>query len=98
MSTKIADRSVGSYLDALASKEPTPGGGAACALTAGQGAALLAMTVAVSGAERWDIAGVDGNQLMRRLHEARRRFVELAVQQGEPIEIGIKRHELGPPD
>lgn len=32
-----------SYLDALASKHPTPGGGAAAALTAAQGTALLSM-------------------------------------------------------
>lgn len=39
----IADQSVGSYLDRLASGDPTPGGGAAGAIHAAQGAALIRM-------------------------------------------------------
>ena len=39
----IADQSVGSCLDRLASGDPTPGGGAAGAIHAAQGAALIAM-------------------------------------------------------
>jgi formiminotetrahydrofolate cyclodeaminase len=41
--TALESQSIKSYLQALASGEPTPGGGAAAALTAAQGAALLAM-------------------------------------------------------
>lgn len=39
----IADQSVGGYLDQLASGDPTPGGGAAGAIHAAQGAALISM-------------------------------------------------------
>jgi formiminotetrahydrofolate cyclodeaminase len=39
----IADQSVGSYLDRLASSDPTPGGGAAGAVHAAQAAALIGM-------------------------------------------------------
>lgn len=39
----ISEETVSSYLARLASREPTPGGGAAAALHAAQGAALVAM-------------------------------------------------------
>ena len=39
----ISSESIGGYLARLASREPTPGGGAAAALHAAQGAALVAM-------------------------------------------------------
>ncbi|TDT79440.1 formiminotetrahydrofolate cyclodeaminase [Arthrobacter sp. AG258] len=39
----ISSESIGSYLARLAAKQPTPGGGAAAALHAAQGAALVAM-------------------------------------------------------
>lgn len=40
---KLADMSVKSYLDVLASDAPAPGGGSVSALSAAQGAALVAM-------------------------------------------------------
>ena len=39
----ISEETIGSYLTRLASRQPTPGGGAAAALHAAQGAALVAM-------------------------------------------------------
>lgn len=41
--TRIQDETVGGYLDRLAARVPAPGGGAAAALHAAQGAALLGM-------------------------------------------------------
>lgn len=43
MTNQLTDLSVTAFLDALASAEPTPGGGSASALAAAQGAALVAM-------------------------------------------------------
>lgn len=45
MDTAIATQTVAAFLDALAAKRSTPGGGAAAALAAGQGAALLSMVL-----------------------------------------------------
>jgi formiminotetrahydrofolate cyclodeaminase len=39
----VHDETIGGYLDRLAAREPAPGGGAAAALHAAQGAALLGM-------------------------------------------------------
>ena len=39
----ISSETINEYLARLASREPTPGGGAAAALHAAQGAALVAM-------------------------------------------------------
>ena len=56
----IASQSVDRYLDRLASGDPTPGGGAAAALHAAQGAALVAMvarfTTGARFADRGDYA------------------------------------------
>lgn len=41
--TEIKDKSVETFLDELASKQPTPGGGSAAAVMGAQGAALVSM-------------------------------------------------------
>lgn len=41
--TPLADQSLGAYLDTLAAREPTPGGGAVAAVHLSQAAALVAM-------------------------------------------------------
>lgn len=45
LDTAIATQTVAAFLDALAAKQSTPGGGSAAALAAGQGAALLSMVL-----------------------------------------------------
>jgi formiminotetrahydrofolate cyclodeaminase len=50
---RIQDETVGGYLDKLAARLPAPGGGAAAALHAAQGAALLAMVARYSTGERY---------------------------------------------
>jgi formiminotetrahydrofolate cyclodeaminase len=53
----IADQTVSSYLDRLGSGDPTPGGGAAGAVHAAQGAALIAMVARfTTGARYADVA------------------------------------------
>jgi methenyltetrahydrofolate cyclohydrolase len=46
--TAAGDRTISSFLEALAAREPAPGGGAAAALHAAQGAALVAMVAVYS--------------------------------------------------
>lgn len=57
------DRTISSFLEALAAREPAPGGGAAAALHAAQGAALVGM-VAVYSDRGEDEAAID---LARRI-------------------------------
>jgi formiminotetrahydrofolate cyclodeaminase len=47
------DRTIDAYLEHLAAREPAPGGGAAAALHAAQGAALLAMVARYTTGEKY---------------------------------------------
>ena len=49
----LSTEKIGDYLDRLSSREPTPGGGAAAALHAAQGAALIAMVARYSTGEKY---------------------------------------------
>ena len=52
--TSLGDMSVSGFLAALASKSPTPGGGAAAAVTLAQSAALGSMVIAYTeGKAKW---------------------------------------------
>ena len=85
MTIIIADESVSSYLVKLASNTPTPGGGAATAITAAQGAALLGMVARISGAEAAVIASVDKGCL---------RLQELATIDGKVFDSVMKAMHL----
>jgi formiminotetrahydrofolate cyclodeaminase len=50
---RIQDETVGGYLDRLAARLPAPGGGAAAALHAAQGAALLGMVARYTTGEKY---------------------------------------------
>ena len=69
--TRVGDRTISSFLEALAAREPAPGGGAAAALHAAQGAALVAM-VAVYSDRGDDQAAVELAQRIARDAEALR--------------------------
>lgn len=49
----ISDEKIGDFLERLADRVPTPGGGAAAALHAAQGAALLAMVARYTTGEKY---------------------------------------------
>ena len=48
----IRDQTIGEFLDQLAERVPAPGGGAAAALLAAQGAALLGMVARYTTGEK----------------------------------------------
>lgn len=73
--SSLSRQTIADYLAALASKAPTPGGGAAVGVTAAQAAALLAMALHVTGPAAWGEAGV---ALETELARARVRFLDLA--------------------
>jgi formiminotetrahydrofolate cyclodeaminase len=68
----LTGRTVADFLAALASTDPTPGGGSASALAGAMGAALLAMVGAMPSRRAPSAADVD------RLQQAGRRCAELA--------------------
>lgn len=49
----MQDQTIGGYLERLAAREPAPGGGAAAALHAAQGAALVAMVARYTTGEKY---------------------------------------------
>jgi formiminotetrahydrofolate cyclodeaminase len=54
----MQEQTIGAYLERLAAREPAPGGGAAAALHAAQGAALLAMVARYTTGDRYaELAG-----------------------------------------
>lgn len=50
----MREQTIGEYLEQLASRAPAPGGGAAAALAAAQGAALLGMVARFSNGPKYD--------------------------------------------
>lgn len=66
------------YLTDLSSDKPSPGGGAAVALIAAQGVALLSMTLTVSGENPHILPSKRHQELAAYLEKARTRLVALA--------------------
>lgn len=83
----LATRSLGDLVDALASSDPTPGGGAGAGVVAAMGAALLRMLVALS-LDRGSDPGTDAR--LRAVGDdadaARARFLALADRDGEAFD------------
>lgn len=72
MPENLRHLTIESYLDSLASREPTPGGGAVVALMGAQAAALLSMSMRVTA--KTD----EAEQLSSALDARRRQLLELA--------------------
>ena len=85
---RFGDMTVDGFLDAMGSKDPTPGGGAAAAVAGATGAALIAMvgrlTVGKPGFEDLD----DRMQaLLERADGAREEFLSLGDRDAEAFEV-----------
>lgn len=74
----ITSQSVGAFLDSLAAKVPTPGGGAAAAIAGATAAATAAMVVSYSLGKKSlsECEGINQNA-MARLTRARQMFLQL---------------------
>ncbi len=80
----IAEQKVNTYLDALASNAPTPGGGGAAAVTASQGAALLGMVLRFTvGRKKYMAHDTTLQPLLTRSDTLRCRALELADRDAE---------------
>ena len=74
----LVSASVRSFCESLASKEPTPGGGSASALTGAHAAALLCMYCRLTlGREKFADAQERMNDALEELERARTRLLEL---------------------
>jgi formiminotetrahydrofolate cyclodeaminase len=73
------DRTIDAYLEHLAAREPAPGGGAAAALHAAQGAALLAMVARYTTGEKYAAHAAGITAVIEEADELRGRAVELAA-------------------
>ncbi len=80
----IASQPVGSFLESLSAKVPTPGGGASAAITGATAAATAAMVVSYSLGKKSLAECEDANQnAMARLTRARLMFLQLGDEDAE---------------
>ncbi|SHN21803.1 cyclodeaminase/cyclohydrolase family protein [Actinacidiphila paucisporea] len=76
---RLQDETVGGYLDRLAARLPAPGGGAAAALHAAQGAALLGMVARYSTGEKYAAQAAAIARITAESDELRSAALDLAA-------------------
>ena len=74
----IRDQKIGDFLDQLAERVPAPGGGAAAALLAAQGAALLGMVARYTTGEKYAEHQVTVARIISEVDELRNIALRLA--------------------
>jgi formiminotetrahydrofolate cyclodeaminase len=82
----IGSETLNDYLGRLASRNPTPGGGAAAALHAAQGAALVAMVARFSTGGKYE----QHEQATSRIISAADRLIEEALRLADADEVAFK--------
>ena len=79
----IPDQTIGEFLDQLAERVPAPGGGAAAALLAAQGAALLGMVARYTTGEKYAEHQVTISRIIPEVDELRNIALRLADADAE---------------
>lgn len=83
------------FLDALASKEPTPGGGSAAAFTAGEAAALIAMVGRITlGKKKYASVQKEMDEIVRKAEVLREKLSELIDKDAEAFEAVMRAYRL----
>ncbi|WP_018760843.1 cyclodeaminase/cyclohydrolase family protein [Arthrobacter sp. 135MFCol5.1] len=82
----ISSESIGSYLTRLAARQPTPGGGAAAALHAAQGAALVAMVARYTTGAKYEPHA----PLVQRITTAADGLIDEALHLAEADEVAFQ--------
>ena len=83
------------FLDALASKEPTPGGGSAAAFTAGEAAALVAMVGRITlGKKRYTDVQEEMEEIVCQADELRVELSELIQKDAEAFDAVMRAYRL----
>lgn len=84
-----------SYLDALASSQPTPGGGAAAAVTAAQGVALLSMVCRLTlGKKKFADQENAIAAMLATFEQQRQNFLTLAHKDAEAFQAVMAAYKL----
>ena len=83
------------FLDMLASKDPTPGGGSAAAFTAAEAAALVAMVGRITlGKKKYAAVQQDMEEIIRQADQLRVRLSELIEQDAEAFDAVMHAYRL----
>ena len=93
--SSLGSGTISSYLDRLASADPTPGGGAAAAVTAAQGAALLSMVCNLTiGKKKFAEVEDEVRSILDSLEAARREMLDLGDRDMEVFEEVMQAYRL----
>ena len=80
MSTRIKDTSIEEFLEGLASKSATPGGGSAAAIMGAMGAALVSMVCNLTlGKKNYESVSEEMAALLPRLEDLRNRLIDMVA-------------------
>ena len=80
MSTRIKDASIEEFLEGLASKSATPGGGSAAAIMGAMGAALVSMVCNLTlGKKNYESVTEEMAALLPRLEDLRNRLIDMVA-------------------
>ena len=80
MSTRIKDASIEEFLEGLASKSATPGGGSAAAIMGAMGAALVSMVCNLTlGKKNYESVSEEMAALLPRLEDLRNRLIDMVA-------------------
>jgi formiminotetrahydrofolate cyclodeaminase len=90
----VQDETIGSYLERLAARVPAPGGGAAAALHAAQGAALLAMVARYTTGPKYAQHADEVGRIAAEADELRLTALRLARQDAEAFTAVTEAYRL----
>lgn len=90
----MREQTIGSYLDDLAAKIPAPGGGAAAALHAAQGAALVEMVANYTSGPKYAAHAEQITEIRKLAADHRSRALELAVEDAEAFSKVAAAYQL----
>jgi len=83
------------FLDALASKDPTPGGGSAAAFTAAEAAALVAMVGRITiGKKKYAAVQQDMEEIIRQADQLKERLSELIDEDAKAFDAVMRAYRL----
>ena len=90
----IRDQTIGEFLDQLAERVPAPGGGAAAALLAAQGAALLGMVARYTTGEKYAEHQVTIGRIISEVDELRAIALRLAEADADAFMAVMDAYQL----
>lgn len=90
----ISSETLSTYLDRLASREPTPGGGAAAAVSAAQAAALIGMVARYTTGSRYEQHAAAVQEIIEASEQLGRKALSLAEADEQAFRQVIDSYKL----